>query len=87
MQILESLRKLQEEIAAQASGQVKTVRYVQGRQMYFLNQNQMIFLLPHIPEVNNEHALQVLDPSSPDYGMDYVLADMHPADGSDALIP
>lgn len=88
MELMASTRALYKKlINKEGPGKIPNSRMFQGRQLYFLNSQQGMFLLPYVPQSGTEGMLQIVDPSSTDYGLDYVLADMHPADGTDAVIP
>lgn len=87
MQIIEALRETLRKISAETHGQTQHVRTVQGRQMYFLNQNQMLLLLPHLqPEEGGNNDLQVMDSASPDFGKHYYLFGISPVDKSGYVI-
>lgn len=84
MQQIDTIRKVLQGIAAQSHGQVPQVRTVQGRQMYFLNQQQGLLLLPHLPA--DGEALQVLDPEDADFGKSYFLYGISPVDHTDYVL-
>jgi hypothetical protein len=88
MNSIEALRKQLRKIAASTHGQTENVRTIQGRQMFFLNHQQAMFLLPHLAPTDGgeQGKVQVKDPNDVNFGKFYVLVDVDPVDSGTSII-